>query len=825
MEFKSPALAAVWPHVKQLLNEGFSIIPVREKQEGERPAKSPYTGWKKYQTGHITEKELWEQMGERYYTNAIAVICGLVSGNLEVIDIDNKNKPGVEALVFKYIQDSFPDIWEQLRIHKSPSGGFHILYKVSGGQVPGNKKLASRPPVNGEGEKPLCFLETRGEGGYVLLPPSLGYSIYKDASIPTITWEQRCDVIAICQSFNEIIKPDEKPREAKVDDYYDVNPFEHFNKSSEGERILEQFGWKYKEENTKFIWFTRPGTQSSNIHAAFLRDRRLFYFFTTNSEFETERCYQPSTVLSKLLHNDNKKTTYQELVKKGYGQIKQSVEQRMVSKAKAESQVPANMSEAGKTALETAKNVIKQKYPYGIFWEIDEKGKIDILREEFYIAAAGLGFRFDEAMQTVVYIKENRIYKITDRFFYDNMKDYIKSDNDVLSAYENFLQKSGKFSKERIQLLDETNILVDTRKVCYKFYEDIFVKITAYDIEEHTYDELGSKLIWADQVQSRKLRIGDSGKYVDFLEKSIEYNIRKGYIDSVIGYLAHNYKDDSTAYFPILVEQCEDPRHGGGSGKNIFCKLFEHITTVTGVPGEQIKYDEKVFQSWQGERLFVISDAPKDFKFIFFKELTSGSGKVKKLFKDESVIPVHRMPKLIVQTNYGVDVVDGGLKRRIVQIEFTDFFTKAKGVDVYYKCHFPTGWTEEDWAGYDGTMLRAVQKWLHDDLKIDAVELTETGWKKQFEQTHGRTAYEFINDKLEQFIMMGQVKNDEFKKMLTDFCDERNISRNYQPTSFRLNKALQDYCRHYNIIFEFDVKIRENGIQFKGKVFKTNVPF
>lgn len=768
----------------------------------------------------MSEKELWHQMTEKFFTNSVAVICGTISGNLEVIDIDNKNKAGVEALVFQNIASLFPDVWDKLRIHKTPSGGYHILYKVNA-EVPGNKKLASCK--NGE-DKPKCFLETRGEGGYVLLPPSLGYSIHLDRTIPTITWEQRCNLIAICQSFDEIPKKEEYSSGKKEDDYYDVNPFEHFNKSSEAEHLLEQHGWKFKEQNAKFIWFTRPGSQSGNIHAAFLKERKLFYFFTTNSEFETERCYQPSTVLSKLEHSDNKKLTYQTLVQKGFGKIKQTVEQRIISRANADTLVPSNMSEANRAALEGAKASAKAKYPYGIFWEITERGKIEILREGIYRVAKGLGFRFDAIMQEVVQINKNIIKKIDKRFFYDQMKSYIKEPDEVHNAYEAFLQRSGNFSIERIELLPEENILRDTRKVCYKFYEDIFISINAEGYEEHDYSELSSsQLIWDEQIQKRKLRIGDSGMFVDFLEKAVEYDKRQKYIELIIGYLAHNYKDEATPYIPVLVEMCEDPRHGGGSGKNLFCKLFEHTTTVTGTPGAQVKYDEKILQSWDGERIFVISDAPKDFKFIFFKELSSGAGKIKKLYHNESNVPIHRMPKFVIQTNYGIDTVDGGLARRLLQIEFTDFFTKTKGVDVFYNCHFPRGWKEEDWAGYDGTIIRSIVRWLAADLKCEQEQMTEGGWRKQFEQTHGRTCYDFVKEYFEGWVAAQMVRNDDFRKQLDDFYIERSIPKMYQPTTFRVNKAIEDYCTHNEVKYQGDTKRTENGIQFKCRIFLKKI--
>lgn len=821
MQIHKQEFKTVWPQVKRLLEEKFSIIPVRDKQEGDHKPKTPYSYWTKYQTEIITEADLWHLMATKYNTTAIAVVGGAVSGNLEIIDIDNKNKAGIEAEVFNAINTLFPNLFKRLRIHKSPSGGYHILYRVSDGKIPGNKQLAKLPLEPGQ-KQPKAFLETRGEGGYVLLPPSMGYEIYQDVPVPVITWTERCAIISICEGFTEFIKVDEEKVERKADDYYDVNPFQHFNKSPEAEGVLEANGWPKYGSNAKFIWFSRPGG-SKTIHAALLKGSNLYYFFTTNTEFTNDKCYQPATVLSILEHGGDKKKTYRELVQRGYGIIKPNVEKAII--ARAEGTPPPNLSLDARAAFTAAISERERLYPYGAFWTVESDESITIDRENLYKVANGLGFRFDYGTQTIVRIKENRVYKSHDRDFFDTVKNYIK-DEQILSAYEAFLQRSGKFSIGRLQLLNEDEILNDTRHVCYKFFKDVIVKITKDEWTEHGYNELGPKqLIWADQIQKREFRFGDSGRYVDFLEKALEYDKREKYIQSIIGYLAHNFKSEDIAYMPVLIEQCEDPIHGGGSGKNVFCNLFKLTTTVSGKPGEQITYDNNLLQAWSGERIFVMSDVPKNFKFSFFKELIAGPGSVNKKYVNEVVVPIEKMPKFVVQTNYSYENVDGGMKRRLRPLEFTDFFTKAQGLDVHYGINFPWGWNEEDWAGYDGTIIMSVQHWLKSH-KIDDLVLTEGSWRKKFQMEYNMTTYEFIKENFQDWVEMEEVKNDVFKKQLDDFYIERNVSRIYQYSSIRINKAIAEYSEHYGYGYIPDVKKREMGLQYKCRVWikKENIP-
>src|SRR5882757_4712141 len=119
-------LQAVWEQVTDLLSAGVSIIPVRDREQAGKPPKSPYASWKQYQQRIIQAEELWHQM-EHQETTAIAIICGAVSGNLEAIDIDVKNWAGIDARLFEAIREIYPDLFARLRIHSTPSGGFHIL--------------------------------------------------------------------------------------------------------------------------------------------------------------------------------------------------------------------------------------------------------------------------------------------------------------------------------------------------------------------------------------------------------------------------------------------------------------------------------------------------------------------------------------------------------------------------------------------------------------------------------------------------------------------------------------------------------------------------
>jgi putative DNA primase/helicase len=66
---------------RRLRDAGLSIIPVRT--DG---SKAPALPWKAYQSRLPTEAELREWFGHPGY--GLAIVCGAISDNLEIIDFD-----------------------------------------------------------------------------------------------------------------------------------------------------------------------------------------------------------------------------------------------------------------------------------------------------------------------------------------------------------------------------------------------------------------------------------------------------------------------------------------------------------------------------------------------------------------------------------------------------------------------------------------------------------------------------------------------------------------------------------------------------------------
>lgn len=838
----SNELFPVWQQVEALLNDGINVIPVREREEVFRGKvygkKTPYGDWAKYQLEKIDRQELFHQL-ERFGTTAVAMVCGAISGNLEVIDIDVKYQPGIDARLFSDLKELYPDLLDRLRVHKSPSGGCHIIYRIEeGNEVPGSMQLAVRVASEDElnknhKRKTYCFIETRGTGGLCTAPPSMGYVVRKGGPIPVLTWEERCTLIELCRSYNLYIKEEKPYKPNKVEaEYYDENPFDDYNRRVDPVELMTACGWTVVANRGGYIRFTKPGGKRGDVHGSFNLEKRCFHVFSTNADLEADRAYNPATILAYYSFGDDKRRTYEWLVSAGYGRIKPKVEQRIVKRLATSGQpLPANISPEGQQQYEVQVSQLTTHLPHGIFWEFEED-EIKISRERLYAVAEALGFRYYKSQDEVVHLVGPLIHRCDDRQFYDIVKDYIHDEDgdlleDICNAYEAFIEKHGKFTMRRLPMLDTGAILRDTRTTCYKFYQNGILSITATDIQLSDFEAFHGSFIWADKVQPRDYVFNDAPcLYTNFLSNAVNLNEQREHVMKVIGYLSHDWKDETTAYFIVLTEACPDPLQGGGSGKNLFCNLFNLTTTYASVPGSQVQLNEKFLQSWNGQKIFAVSDAKKDFDFSFLKELTSGTALIKKLFKNEAIVSVEELPKFIIQTNYSGDVQDGGVKRRIIQIEFSDFFTKSGGIDKHYAKHFPNDWGPEDFNSYDTFIAQCIQEWLKGGRLLHDQELSSGGWDKRFAHTNGKMLFDFFSEYWDGW--KGKfISNATFNSQLEIFCKEYNIPHKFIPTAFKINKALTEWCEKHNCVVNVKAKRTINQISERGREFsgEDDLPF
>jgi len=300
---------------------GLCVLPAK------RVEKRPVVGsWKRYQEHSPTETELLELMTNNH--DAICVICGKTSGNIEIIDFDFGGE------MFSSWQDRMPaDLRNRLVVERTPSGGYHVIYRCD---VPvcGNMKLAQREIDN----KIVTLIETRGEGGLFLCAPTPGYQMIRGdlCDLPVLTEDERESLLLTAWEMNECKTTTTNDWGGrKMDDSLKAHfsgqspdcgrPGDDFNVRGDVVGILEQHGWT----RIKGIGFEgnehwrRPGKDFGT--SATMKDR-IFYVFSSNAApFEPNRAYSPFAVYTLLNHGGDFEQAASALMISGYGDDSTSV--------------------------------------------------------------------------------------------------------------------------------------------------------------------------------------------------------------------------------------------------------------------------------------------------------------------------------------------------------------------------------------------------------------------------------------------------------------------------------------------------------------------
>lgn len=309
-----------------LINEGFSVLPCTVKLK--YPCGFNGFTWHDYMN-KIPTLELIEKIFKPSH-DAICIITGLVSGNFETIDFDMKAKAFPEWQ--RIIVEKNPILFSKLIIEKSQSGGIHVSYRCEKDIViQGSQKLALNKEKVWNEEKQKSedvLIETRGEGGLILVAPSKGYELLQGeyAKISTINKEEHDLLISVAKSLTEKeIKANDKKQQTKKHDLNSDNPFDDYCLRSNFDDFITKHGWQYISSVDGNDYYRRPGKLQGGCSASF--DGDIFYIFSSNAHpFDIGRGYNKASVFTMLVCDGDKKRAYKELIDFGYGKKKSEID-------------------------------------------------------------------------------------------------------------------------------------------------------------------------------------------------------------------------------------------------------------------------------------------------------------------------------------------------------------------------------------------------------------------------------------------------------------------------------------------------------------------
>jgi putative DNA primase/helicase len=313
---------------------GCSVIP--DLHDG---SKAPAVAWTPYMTTRADEAQLhtWFGNGSRH---GLGIICGTVSGQLEMYEFEGRAvAEGLVARFTEAMRDHGQiELWTRLLagyLERTPSGGFHLYYRVDGEARP-NTKLARRPATEAElavspQEKIKVLIETRGNGGFVVIAPTpathheLGkpWEVIQGSAgtIPVLTEDERDTLHAIATLFDELparetYAPLKPGSTAATGD----RPGDIYNARATWDDILVPQGWtRLGPIGSGWLW-RRPGKNRGQSATTGTRPDigDNLYVFTSSTEFETEQPYDKFGAYALLHHGGDIRAAASDLAGQGF---------------------------------------------------------------------------------------------------------------------------------------------------------------------------------------------------------------------------------------------------------------------------------------------------------------------------------------------------------------------------------------------------------------------------------------------------------------------------------------------------------------------------
>lgn len=649
---------------KILIENNIQVIPIDGKSGNKAPSKE-------IKSISSLKSHPLNLNNYTYYFDRDNIDIGIIlTKNMEVIDIDEKEYSGITKKVLTQLEQAWPELYDKLCISKTPSGGSHLYYyaEITGGSPIIAKKHAA--------PNPIAFIERIDESNknYIKTAPSKGYYFiqHNPLELPYLSSEERNWLIAFCNSFNEVFIPEVKKPDFKRDD----SPWNIFNKSKDWTYIITELqdrGWESVMDLTDRVVIKRPGSHQRHSGSVW-KESNILYLFTAASEFEPAKAYTPFGVYAHFYHDDNIFLASKQLASEGFG---------------------VDITTEGQ------------------FWRKEGK-RILVKYTELLNWIESIGYRKYE--NQIVQIISNRIsiVELSDlktAFLNEVEPDMVDHFYEKVSTI--FSDSGGIFAM--LKKL-EHQFLSDTEKETYFFYENCAVKITPDSIQQILYNQL-TGVIWEESIIKRKFYLHDN--YDCDINKFIKILGGENYskLENLIGYSLSRYKDPLITKAIILMEDIDADNEGesqGRSGKGLVFKIISHFRKPCHLNGKGLSFNDQFL--WQNVELdtdiIFIDDVEKSFHFTkLYSIITEGININKKGMK-QVFIPYYRSPKIFITSNFAVGNMDDSTTDRKFEFPVVKHFSSSHKPIHEFGRPFFNNWPEDEWIKFDNYIMYCAKTYL-----------------------------------------------------------------------------------------------------------------
>ncbi len=289
---------------------------------------------------------LWQRMRDRTVVASgprHVGIAWIMKDGHELIDFD---EGGIVDDWRHLVEEECPGLLDRLVEIETPDNGRHFSYR-HGGEPLGSHHLAEELRLNAQGQmEPYTLIETRGPGGYALLPGSplechpsrRPYRLLQGhlTELPTITDDER-DTLLSCarqldtyqaarasqqSQWGQQRRQQRKAGARSGDDGWIVRPGDEFADHVTWAEILEPAGWRIVGQRGATTLWCRPNKRrGTSATTSDFGEHGVFYCFSSNAyPFQAGQSYSPFAAYAALNHDGDFTAAAKRLHLEGYGQ-------------------------------------------------------------------------------------------------------------------------------------------------------------------------------------------------------------------------------------------------------------------------------------------------------------------------------------------------------------------------------------------------------------------------------------------------------------------------------------------------------------------------
>ncbi|WP_081737917.1 bifunctional DNA primase/polymerase [Arthrobacter sp. H41] len=320
-----PGVDTIHAVALEALANGLSIVPVRA--DG---SKAPAGNWRQYQERQSTLSEV-----DQWFPAGSPLGLGIVTGyaGVEMTETEAAAAHHMQGLQDLAAASGLGDVWARACgwVEQSPSGGYHLIYRISGGEVAGNTKLAKDAAG-------LVLAETRGRGGMVIIAPS-GGSVHPSGgywqrisggpdTMGTLSTDEADQVHDLFRTLDATppssspsifaTRASTPPGGTAADG---LTPGDDYEARTDWADILTPAGWTHAHTDGPGIrYWTRPG-KKAGVSATTGKDpaRDRLYVFSSSTDLPAGESLTKFHVYAHLHHGGDHSAAASLLRKDGYG--------------------------------------------------------------------------------------------------------------------------------------------------------------------------------------------------------------------------------------------------------------------------------------------------------------------------------------------------------------------------------------------------------------------------------------------------------------------------------------------------------------------------